>query len=149
MQKFCCIVLTVVVLAALVVHIEAYPSWSRQKRVSDQRLAELETLLALARLKGRMSGGRSSYGFLRIDPAKIGRKKRFVGEDDVVNTANEASEASEEVEMDRFLDNSSQRQHRAWLQGLVHLFPSDGSVDGENVADDETMRGSNSHQRRH
>lgn len=66
-----------------------------------------------------------------------------------MNTANEASEASEEVEMDRFLDNSSQRQHRAWLQGLVHLFPSDGSVDGENVADDETMRGSNSHQRRH
>ena len=44
---------------------------SRQKRVSDQRLAELETLLALARLKGRMSGSRSSYGFLRIDPAKM------------------------------------------------------------------------------
>jgi len=51
---------------------------SRNKRVSDQRLAELETLLALARLKGRFANVQVGYGF--INPNKIGRKKRGVND---------------------------------------------------------------------
>ncbi|XP_043475637.1 uncharacterized protein LOC122507140 [Leptopilina heterotoma] len=47
---------------------------SRQKRVSDQRLAELETLMALSRLKGKLVT--VPVGFGRVDPAKIGRKRR-------------------------------------------------------------------------
>ncbi|XP_012285833.1 uncharacterized protein LOC105702680 [Orussus abietinus] len=47
---------------------------SRQKRVSDQRLAELETLLALAKMRGKLVT--VPVGFGRVDPAKIGRKRR-------------------------------------------------------------------------
>ena len=42
---------------------------SRKKRVSDQRLAELETLMALARLKGKLVT--VPIGFGRVDPAKM------------------------------------------------------------------------------
>ncbi|XP_057317900.1 uncharacterized protein LOC130662936 [Microplitis mediator] len=47
---------------------------SRRKRVSDQRLAELETLLALARMRGKLVT--VPVGFGRVDPAKIGRRRR-------------------------------------------------------------------------
>ncbi|XP_053596976.1 uncharacterized protein LOC128668278 isoform X1 [Microplitis demolitor] len=46
----------------------------RRKRVSDQRLAELETLLALARMRGKLVT--VPVGFGRVDPAKIGRRRR-------------------------------------------------------------------------
>ncbi|XP_043280914.1 uncharacterized protein [Venturia canescens] len=46
----------------------------RQKRVSDQRVAELETLLALARMRGKLVT--VPVGFGRVDPARIGRKRR-------------------------------------------------------------------------
>ncbi|KAG7214091.1 hypothetical protein KM043_001450 [Ampulex compressa] len=50
------------------------PSLSRQKRVSDQRLAELETLLALQKLKGRLVTVPIAFGVL--NPDKIGRRRR-------------------------------------------------------------------------
>ncbi|KAL7637494.1 UNVERIFIED_CONTAM: hypothetical protein RMT77_012222 [Armadillidium vulgare] len=47
----------------------------RQKRVSDQRLAELETLLALAAMKNRKYMN-LPVGFGLIDVQQIGRRKR-------------------------------------------------------------------------
>lgn len=47
---------------------------SIEKRVSDQRLAELETLLAMAVSNRRMSD--MPVGFGLIDPHAIGRRKR-------------------------------------------------------------------------
>ncbi|XP_037794582.1 uncharacterized protein LOC119589965 [Penaeus monodon] len=47
----------------------------RQKRVSDQRLAELETLLALAKMKNRKYVT-LPVGFGLIDVQQIGRRKR-------------------------------------------------------------------------
>ncbi|CAB0029313.1 unnamed protein product [Trichogramma brassicae] len=47
---------------------------SRPKRVSDQRLAELETLIALSKMRGKMIT--IPVGFGKIDPMKIGRKRR-------------------------------------------------------------------------
>ncbi|KAK8733673.1 hypothetical protein OTU49_006419 [Cherax quadricarinatus] len=47
----------------------------RQKRVSDQRLAELETLLALAKMKNRKYVT-LPVGFGLIDVKQIGRRKR-------------------------------------------------------------------------
>uniref|UniRef100_A0A224XZY3 Putative conserved secreted protein n=1 Tax=Panstrongylus lignarius TaxID=156445 RepID=A0A224XZY3_9HEMI len=46
----------------------------RQKRVSDQRLAELETLVALSHLKGHLKP--VTYGYGSVNPMKIGRKRR-------------------------------------------------------------------------
>ncbi|KAK9508194.1 hypothetical protein O3M35_007911 [Rhynocoris fuscipes] len=46
----------------------------RQKRVSDQRLAELETLVALSHLKGHLKPVR--YGYGSVNPLKLGRKRR-------------------------------------------------------------------------
>ncbi|KAI9552055.1 hypothetical protein GHT06_022392 [Daphnia sinensis] len=76
------VLIAVIVLSLLAVSIQAYPSWrgSRQKRVSDQRLAELQTLLALARLKGKMSTSSGKY-YGYVDPSKIGRKKRSQDEE--------------------------------------------------------------------
>jgi len=77
MQKVNSLVLVVVMaLVCSLCIVQAYPTWNRNKRVSDQRLAELETLLALARLKGRFANVQVGYGF--INPNKIGRKKRAV-----------------------------------------------------------------------
>ncbi|XP_024877319.1 uncharacterized protein LOC112458114 [Temnothorax curvispinosus] len=50
---------------------------SRQKRLSDQRLAELETLLALQNVKGVVV----PVGFGKVNPAMIGRKRRSISED--------------------------------------------------------------------
>ncbi|XP_032686135.1 uncharacterized protein LOC116851140 [Odontomachus brunneus] len=52
---------------------------SRQKRLSDQRLAELETLLALQRLKGIVV----PVGYGKVDPALLGRRRRSIPEDDL------------------------------------------------------------------
>ncbi|KAL2716567.1 uncharacterized protein V1478_014243 [Vespula squamosa] len=46
----------------------------RLKRVSDQRLAELETLYALNKINTLTSTGRPIY--IKINPAMIGRRKR-------------------------------------------------------------------------
>ncbi|XP_043280907.1 uncharacterized protein [Venturia canescens] len=71
-------IITVIVLVAAVMphSTHARPSGlvSRQKRVSDQRVAELETLLALARMRGKLVT--VPVGFGRVDPARIGRKRR-------------------------------------------------------------------------
>ncbi|XP_011645009.1 uncharacterized protein LOC105432086 [Pogonomyrmex barbatus] len=50
---------------------------SRQKRLSDQRLAELETLLALENVKGIVV----PVGFGKVNPAVLGRKRRSISED--------------------------------------------------------------------
>ncbi|KAG8222381.1 hypothetical protein J437_LFUL003001 [Ladona fulva] len=53
----------------------------RRKRVSDQRLAELETLLALSKTRGKLVT--VPVGFGRIDPQRLGRRKRtLIGEND-------------------------------------------------------------------
>ncbi|XP_075232124.1 uncharacterized protein LOC142330607 isoform X2 [Lycorma delicatula] len=46
----------------------------REKKYSDQRLAELETLYKLQQLKGQLSGGSLDYS--RIDPNILGRRRR-------------------------------------------------------------------------
>lgn len=55
----------------------------RQKRLSDQRRAELETLMALSKMTGKLvtvtRGGR------QLDASKIGRKKRSVFEMNMKN----------------------------------------------------------------
>ncbi|XP_047345689.1 uncharacterized protein LOC124947502 [Vespa velutina] len=50
----------------------------RLKRVSDQRLAELETLYALNKINIVTSTGRSAY--IKINPVLIGRRKRSTRE---------------------------------------------------------------------
>ncbi|XP_017756819.1 PREDICTED: uncharacterized protein LOC108548383 [Eufriesea mexicana] len=47
---------------------------SRQRRVSDQRLAEIETLLGLENVKGKVVTVPVAFGML--DPDKIGRRRR-------------------------------------------------------------------------
>ncbi|XP_046477287.1 uncharacterized protein [Neodiprion pinetum] len=64
------------ILALLATDTDARPSGplSRQKRVSDQRLAELETLLALSKLRGRLVTVPVAFG--QVDPTIIGRRRR-------------------------------------------------------------------------
>ncbi|XP_017787609.1 PREDICTED: uncharacterized protein LOC108570283 [Habropoda laboriosa] len=50
------------------------PLLSRQRRVSDQRLAEIETLLGLQNVRGRVVTVPVAFGML--DPDKIGRRRR-------------------------------------------------------------------------
>ncbi|XP_045584191.2 uncharacterized protein [Procambarus clarkii] len=68
------VVLLVVCCALLAPPAAARPPY-RQKRVSDQRLAELETLLALAKMKNRKYVT-LPVGFGLIDVKQIGRRKR-------------------------------------------------------------------------
>ncbi|XP_015586950.1 uncharacterized protein LOC107263831 isoform X2 [Cephus cinctus] len=71
---------TVVVAAVLLMillpeTVHARPSGhTRQKRVSDQRLAELETLLSLSRMRGKLVT--VPIGFGRVDPDRLGRRRR-------------------------------------------------------------------------
>ncbi|XP_011645008.1 uncharacterized protein LOC105432085 [Pogonomyrmex barbatus] len=56
------------------------PIKSRQRRVSsDQRRAELETLMTLSNITHQTQGKRSLVirGNRQIDPVKIGRRRRF------------------------------------------------------------------------
>ncbi|CAL1681401.1 unnamed protein product [Lasius platythorax] len=54
------------------------PDWhlSRYRRLSDQRLAELETILALQNVKGVAV----PVAFGKVDPAVVGRKRRSITE---------------------------------------------------------------------
>ncbi|KAK0090240.1 hypothetical protein PV326_004177 [Microctonus aethiopoides] len=78
MNYFLRTLVTVVIIFALVSdEAHARPTYgiiSRQKRVSDQRLAELETLLALSRTHGKLVTVPVAFG--RIDPIRIGRRRR-------------------------------------------------------------------------
>lgn len=65
--------------ATLLALVNAQPL-NRAKRVSDQRLAELETLIALAKMKGKLVT--VPVGFGLIDPAKLGRRRRSIDVDD-------------------------------------------------------------------
>ncbi|XP_050700543.1 uncharacterized protein LOC126987542 isoform X2 [Eriocheir sinensis] len=69
------LLLLVVCCALLVPPASARPP-HRQKRVSDQRLAELETLLALAKMNRKYVT--LPVGFGLIDVKQIGRRKRSV-----------------------------------------------------------------------
>ncbi|KAB0803026.1 hypothetical protein PPYR_05212 [Photinus pyralis] len=53
--------------------VEAIP-FTRLKRVSDQRLAELETLVALSKMSGKLVT--VPLGLGKVDPKLIGRKRR-------------------------------------------------------------------------
>ncbi|XP_029671623.1 uncharacterized protein LOC115240546 [Formica exsecta] len=58
----------------------SFPAKPRQKRLSDQRRAELETLISLSRITGKRSlnvteGNRPNR---KLDPIRIGRRRRFV-----------------------------------------------------------------------
>ncbi|XP_017886655.1 uncharacterized protein LOC108628933 [Ceratina calcarata] len=52
---------------------------SRQRRVSDQRLAEIETLLGLQNVRGKVVTVPVAFGVL--DPDKIGRRRRSATND--------------------------------------------------------------------
>ncbi|KAF7410264.1 hypothetical protein HZH68_004645 [Vespula germanica] len=75
------LVLSVLMMVLIPEPTEARPSGiiSRRKRISDQRLAELETLVALSNMRGRIITVPVGLGV--IDPAKIGRKRRSPTED--------------------------------------------------------------------
>ncbi|KAL6433581.1 hypothetical protein ACFW04_006579 [Cataglyphis niger] len=51
----------------------------RQKRLSDQRRAELETLISLSRITGKRSLNMTEENGpnRKVDPVKIGRRRRF------------------------------------------------------------------------
>ncbi|XP_012220583.2 uncharacterized protein [Linepithema humile] len=55
----------------------SFPIKSRQKRLSDQRRAELETLMTLSRITGKRSLMIMAEGNGTLDPIKIGRRRRF------------------------------------------------------------------------
>ncbi|XP_078050350.1 uncharacterized protein LOC144476904 [Augochlora pura] len=65
-------------LAVMIMPDQAYarppPLLSRQRRVSDQRLAEIETLLGLENVRGKVVTVPVAFGVL--DPDKIGRRRR-------------------------------------------------------------------------
>ncbi|XP_029177612.1 uncharacterized protein LOC114945517 [Nylanderia fulva] len=61
----------------------SFPAKSRQKRTSDQRIAELQTLMSLyAKYTGKRSlnATHENWQNIPLDPEKIGRRKRFVNE---------------------------------------------------------------------
>ncbi|XP_012221160.1 uncharacterized protein [Linepithema humile] len=53
----------------------------RYRRLSDQRMAELETLMALEKIKGVAV----PVGLGKVDPAAIGRKRRSISAEPVQN----------------------------------------------------------------
>ncbi|XP_023723277.1 uncharacterized protein LOC111873097 isoform X1 [Cryptotermes secundus] len=67
------VVLSVVAFVALLIP-QTHGRPYRQKRVSDQRLAELETYMALRKMAGKLVT--VPLGFGQVDPAKIGRRRR-------------------------------------------------------------------------
>ncbi|XP_076753956.1 uncharacterized protein LOC143425213 [Xylocopa sonorina] len=64
----------VVILMPGVTYARPPPLLSRQRRVSDQRLAEIETLLGLENVRGKVVTVPVAFGVL--DPLKIGRRRR-------------------------------------------------------------------------
>ncbi|KAK5638988.1 hypothetical protein RI129_013283 [Pyrocoelia pectoralis] len=70
-MKSLCLIL--VLFITIYQHVEAIPI-TRLKRVSDQRLAELETLVALSKMSGKLVT--VPLGFGKVDPKTIGRRRR-------------------------------------------------------------------------
>lgn len=68
------VVWSVVVFVALLTFPQTHGRPYRQKRVSDQRLAELETIMALRKMAGKLVT--VPLGFGQVDPNKIGRRRR-------------------------------------------------------------------------
>ncbi|KAK4877901.1 hypothetical protein RN001_010407 [Aquatica leii] len=64
---------TLLVIVFFCVSVSAIP-FSRLRRVSDQRLAELETLVALSKMSGKLVT--VPLGLGKVDPKIIGRKRR-------------------------------------------------------------------------
>ncbi|XP_076663585.1 uncharacterized protein LOC143366402 [Andrena cerasifolii] len=64
----------VVILMPGTTHARPSPLLSRQRRVSDQRLAEIETLMGLENVRGKVVKVPVAFGVL--DPDKIGRRRR-------------------------------------------------------------------------
>ncbi|GLH12457.1 MraZ protein [Gryllus bimaculatus] len=85
-----------VVVLALFLLAPASAAPHRQKRVSDQRLAELETRVALNRLKGIVVT--VPVGFGKVDPDKLGRRRR--SEDDRLELMGGAGGAGDAMEGD-------------------------------------------------
>ncbi|BES94899.1 Hypothetical protein NTJ_07708 [Nesidiocoris tenuis] len=92
----------VVLLATL--YLTASASAYRQKRLSDTRLAELETQMSLKKLRDEQRMQKPGFG-LR-DPHQIGRKRR-------------APNSLMDV---RRLDGDSRERPLAWYPGLERLF---------------------------
>ncbi|XP_065353878.1 uncharacterized protein LOC135948498 [Cloeon dipterum] len=90
MNKTVILVLTLALIVGFATEAQSYPR--RMKRVSDQRLAELETLLALSKMRGKLVT--VPIGFGRIDPAKIGRRRRSL---------RKRQEYMEDLEVERLL----------------------------------------------
>lgn len=76
---------------------------SRQKRISDQRLAELETLIALAKMKGKYVTIPVGFGRTDLDPIKLGRKKRSIEQLIRQLSRDYSSEENPDEVEDRFL----------------------------------------------
>ncbi|XP_065168636.1 uncharacterized protein [Atheta coriaria] len=123
------VILVAVLIAANVRQTQAKPLLNRIKRVSDQRLAELETLIALDRLKGKLITVPVGIG-LPSDPRIIGRKRRTdesilqnlfnASEEDISDQAAilDAEEAELEAKEDTLLQRLQSLQHLQHLQQL-------------------------------
>ncbi|GAB6023681.1 hypothetical protein CHUAL_008443 [Chamberlinius hualienensis] len=71
-------VLTVLIIALFTFQtgrlVDAKPLRSKRSGISDQRVAELETIIALTNMRNRLRNSQVAYGL--IDPEKIGKRKR-------------------------------------------------------------------------
>ncbi|XP_064482648.1 uncharacterized protein LOC135395341 [Ornithodoros turicata] len=76
MKSVIVVVCFTVALLPLAVHCRSVLSRSRRSGISDQRLAELETLAGLKSLRHRLKGITFPVAFGLIDPNKIGKRKR-------------------------------------------------------------------------
>ncbi|KAJ9576756.1 hypothetical protein L9F63_025347, partial [Diploptera punctata] len=79
----------------------------RQKRVSDQRLAELETYMALRNLAGKLVT--VPVGFGQVDPAKIGRRRRRSAELLLQELLNSPVVHEEGTDADTLLSDNSEK----------------------------------------
>lgn len=71
------VVLCAVVLLPAIVHCRSiFNSRDRRSGISDQRLAELETLAGLKSLRHRLKGITFPVAYGLVDPNKIGKRKR-------------------------------------------------------------------------
>ncbi|KAJ1520579.1 hypothetical protein ONE63_003691 [Megalurothrips usitatus] len=89
----------------------------RQKRVSDQRLGELEALIALQKLRGKLVT--VPVGFGRINPNEYGRKRRSApssNEATILERILEAQQAQDDVQdvYDELVANPSDGQRYAY-----------------------------------
>lgn len=73
---FLVVVFCAVVLLPAVVQCRSLYNRSRRSGISDQRLAELETLAGLKSLRHRLKGISFPVAYGLVDPNKIGKRKR-------------------------------------------------------------------------